>query len=205
MLYEIIQDVILPKVQALNSIERLAGLVKVVNRQFQNADGQLIRQSFPIAAHVSHRDCFSSGMYGSLCPDNSRVSVAFFREKSASYQQGQGRQQNILYRFQFSAWFNLQLLGISEPNVPFNLVWDIIRTVTGVHNHSAGPSAKVTCVSINQHSPQAVFGEYTFGQDDSLFMYPYAFVGIDFDANVSFDPSCLTLFTPGTPINCQIV
>ena len=209
MIYELIQDSILPKLQALNSIERLAGLTKTVNSEYKNGEGMTIRQSFPIAAHVSHQDCFNGGMYSSLCPDSSKISVAFFREKSATKRPVEGARKytSIPYQLQFCAWFNLVKLGISEPYVPFALTFDIINTVQGTYRSAPvlGVDTKIEYTAINQHTPRQVFGEYTFGQEDSLFMYPYCFLGIDFEAVVSFDPACLAPFTPSTPISCQII
>lgn len=209
MLYELIQNAVLPNLQALNSIERLGGLVKVVSSEYQDANGRIVRQSFPVAAGVSYADCFNGGMYQSLCPDSSKKSVAFFREKSATYRPGEGARgyTTVLYQVQFAAWFNLKLLGISEPFVPMALTWDIINAVTGKYDNApdTGITGSVTWKAINQHSPQSLFSEYTFGQDDSLFMYPYSFLGIDFEVSIGFDPKCLTPFTIESPINCQIV
>lgn len=81
MLYELIQNAVLPNLQSLNSIERLGGLVKVVSSEYQDANGRIVRQSFPIAAGVSYADCFNNGMYQSLCPDSSK-SRSLFSAKS---------------------------------------------------------------------------------------------------------------------------
>lgn len=205
MLHALIETEIKPKLQALNTIARLGGLVKNVSRTVEDGEGRQIRQSFPVSCNTSYADCWNGGRYQSLVPDSSVASVVYFEETACdvSADEPNRRLNTMRYGMRLCAWFNLALLGWDECNVPASIVNDMMNAVRGVY---MGPYDKcvseVKATSINQRTPQAVFGKYTFGAREDLFMYPYAFCAIDFDVRMEYPPACLPTFEPSTPITC---
>lgn len=206
MLNTIIDETLIPRLLTLGYMERLGGLTNNVTKTDTAQDGQIKRTSFPVSCTNSGQDCFATGKHLALVPDSSKKSVGFFVATSFNIDGETTHSRREVARFgaKFLVWFNLAKLGITDCYLPFSLSLNIAAALRGEFSHvpydGCGTYVKIT--GIQNSNARSAFGQYTFGENEMMFMYPYAFAAFDLDIKVSYPLGCLPEVVFDAPIDC---
>lgn len=209
MIHEIINDIVKPRLKDLSTIGTLGGLVNTVSRE-EPRDGQSpARLSYPVGCGVSGADCWANGRYLALCPDSSKFSVAFAEVLSPEIRNtDSSRRFDARWRVRWYFWANLAKMGQSGCGIPFPLLeqWRnaLAFEVSGVPYDGVLATGRVWA-ALTTDDPARVWGKWTFGQQQGLFMYPYAWCAIDVDISANYAPECIPAFEASSQIVCVTV
>jgi hypothetical protein len=206
MLNTIIDETLIPRLLTLGYMERLGGLTNNVTKTDTAQDGQIKRTSFPVSCTNSGQDCFATGKHLALVPDSSKKSVGFFVATSfrIESERTHSRRETARFGAKFLVWFNLGKLGITDCYLPFTITQNIATALRGEFTDKPYPGCQtiVTITSIQNSNARSAFGQYTFGENEMMFMYPYAFAAYDIDIKVDYPLGCLPELILDAPIDC---
>ena len=209
MIHEIIDTIAKPRLQALSTIGTLGGLVNTVTRDDQREGQSPVRLSYPVGCGVSSTDCWASNRYLALTPDSSKFSVAFAEVTSHSVQNTDSSRRFVaLWRVRWYFWANLAKMGQTGCGIPFPLLeqWRnaLAFEVSGVPYDGVLATGNVLA-ALTTEDPARVWGKWAFGQQQGLFMYPYAWCAIDVEISANYAPECIPAFEASPEIVCVTV
>lgn len=206
MLNAIIDNTLIPRLQSLAYLERLAGMTNNVTKVDTSQEGQITRTSFPISCSNSGQGCFDGGKHLALVPDSGKKSVGFFTSTSFTIDSDQTHSRREIARFgaKFLVWFNLGKLGITDCALPYAISLNIAAALRGDFDNAPyqGCQTIVKVTGIQTNNARAAFGQYTFGENEMSFIYPYAFAAFDLDIKTSYPLNCLPEVIFSAPIDC---
>lgn len=206
MINEIVEQIVKPRLAALSTIGTLGGLVNTVSREDQREGQAPVRQSYPVGCGVSSTDCWANGRYLALVPDSSKPSVAFAEVTSHFIANTDSPRRLVAqWRVRWYFWANLAKLGQGGCGIPFSLLeqWRNALAFEQSGTPYDGVFAQGTVLAaLTTDDPARVWGKWTFGQQQGLFMYPYAWCAIDVDISANYAPECIPAFEPSQPIDC---
>ena len=209
MIHEIIDTIVKPRLAALSTIGTLGGLVNTVTREDQREGQSPVRLAYPVGCGVSSTDCWAAGRYLALCPDSSKVSVAF-AEVTSHFIGNTETDRRFLanWRVRWYFWANLAKLGQTGCGIPFPLLeqWRnaLAFEVSAVPYDGVLAKGQVIA-AMSTDEPARIWGKWAFGQHLALFMYPYAWCAIDVDITANYAPQCIPAFEASSEIICVTV
>lgn len=206
MINDIIETVVKPRLEALSTIGVLGGLVNTVYRDEEREGLPSVRLSYPVGCGVSSTDCWRDKRYLALTPDNSKVSVAFAECVSQFFPAtDHPKRLAAAWRVKYYFWANLAEMGVSDCSIPFSILeeWRKALTFTGDGAPYSGVGLSSDVLSaISTEEASRVWGKWTFGQNQGLFMYPYAWCVFDLEVKANYHPDCIPAYTPTVAIKC---
>lgn len=206
---------ILPKLQQLDFVGNVSGLVVPITKQTVICDNEgretIVSDTFPVACSMTADDCFKNGKYELLLPDSRRNSIFFFEELSGAKLVDTGVKGNTL-KFTASVrllgWLNLQKLGIDDCG---KSGYFSIKTLCAIRGKCDLPSpftnswVNFELIKTVVKSP-SIFSKYTFSKNKlAVFMFPYDYFALDFKVTICVNKNCLDEITIGNPIECLVV
>ena len=206
MVQEFVKQAILPRVQLLAYFEKTAGIVTTAFRDVPGENGAAKQQVFPVSCDVTE-ECWQSGAYKDLAPDDSKKSIGYFElgGQRMSFNNPRRGRHGIVSIVRFVAWFNLNRLGVSGCDLPTEIMVDLWKAfnVDGLINSPyPGVSGSIKPVQVLAPDVRTIFGRYTYSDKSALFLAPYTFLAMDLEIALSFDEKCVPAFEPGAVINC---
>lgn len=191
------------RLESTEMVERLAGLVTPVSYE---------GRSYPIASDVDGAECFETGRYKDLIPNDKFKSVIYFEDRGGFRFLGFTQKYNMTEwegTVRLVAWLNLAKLGITDPAVTDRVLFTIADKLLeekGFHQITAtgwGDNAKlrVSIVGTAQRDSR-IFSPYSYSEMPKLLVYPYDFFAIDLRVTVMVGRSCFTSVVDGADINC---
>ena len=209
MIQEIIDTIVKPRLADLSTIGILGGLVNTVTREDPREGQGPVRLSYPVGCGVSGTDCWANGRYLALTPDNSKASVAFAEVTSHSIQNTDSSRRFVaLWRVRWYFWANLAHMGQTGCGIPFPLLeqWRNALSFEASGTPYDGVLARGNVLAaLTTDDPSRVWGKWTFGQQQGLFMYPYAWCAIDVEISANYAPECIPAFEASSKIVCVTV
>lgn len=202
----------------LDFTERLAGLVRPVRRRIDaNAPDKRYKQTrefiYPVAMDVTGTECWESGKYAELLPNDMYKSVLYFEQRGDMTLNAAGSSRaDKTKEFQLDVravcWVNLVKLGAT--NVEFTdrmalTLMDKILENQGVYtitdDNYNSLFLEVSLIRQPLRSP-AIFAGYVTESVSVNYMYPYDYFAIDFRVKAHIGPECYTAAVAGTEIDC---
>lgn len=192
MLY-LIEPSIGPKIQALPYIERYGGIAYPMTHNF----GSDSIKTFPVSMSLTASQCFEQGKYANLVPDDRYKSVAYLEGLSSPAQIGFRDAKKGVARISQSAklvvWLNLQKLGVTDQATVGLMALaavDAIQATYAIIYAGAHGRMEVMNATIRLDKNSA-FGSYSYTDKQALFMWPYAFFAVEFQAVIELPRKCL--------------
>ena len=209
MINDIIETIVTPRLAALDTIGILGGLVNTAYRDEEREGLSPVRLSYPVGCGVSGAECWQNKRYLALTPDSSKISVAFAELLSNYYPpSNHPRTLDTVWRVRYYFWANLAKMGVSDCSIPFAVLeqWRnaLMFQADGTPYDGVSTSGNVLS-ALTVEEPSRVWGKWSFGQNQGLFMYPYAWAAIDLDIKATYNPDCIPAYVPSIEIKCITV
>ena len=182
-------------------LDQYGYMAKVQVRKNQTGETTFTDIAYPVARNVSadFEEC-DDPPYTNLAPDRRYRSLMIVEAigdmaMTPNPQIPQRRGINFSQNIAVNVWVNLDKLAL-DPQNEGALAFDIIREWHGKKYKNVqmpitvGDTAisamyinkmVVRLVSEKEHTPEAVFGKYSFAKDQGLFMNPYGYFGMIFN------------------------
>lgn len=197
-------------ITGLNFIERYGGIVRPVTQVREGEEDRRYSDTFPVSRYVSVSDCFNSGMYRDLIPDESYKSVAYWEQRgNGDIRQGgpKGNQWQATQDMRFVCWLNFKKLGLTNYDATDQLELYLIERVHTQNGQTQSVSGYTFRTGITrfrpvERSPRVVFASYTYDEMEWAFSWPYGFFAVDFTIQAELAAGCITTPSLGTEITC---
>lgn len=198
----LIEQVLRTPIQALNWVEKYGGVVQPYTDKSKSP-----AQTYPIVAYNSDPACSETDVYSPITPNDAFKSVVYWEYnggyaidlRERSYIQG-------IERLRFVAWINPKKQGVT-PVYGLASVYavDFISQVAAI-NEATVSSIPVQVVTTRANVVQvdynAIFGQWSYGDKQHLFLRPFEWFAIDFEFLVTVPNACASLITLDDPIEC---
>lgn len=187
-------------------IDKYAGMSRVVSRDARSpksGDGKSVNsmETFPISWNTDVSKCWDNGDYMDLMPNDKYKSVVYWEDLSGLVKSGSvdmsGNRSLAKYdaNVRMIAWINSKKLGYTSGEEISELMQDAINKLNGMllKKVDAPVALRTMEVSLNgipMKDHRVIFGKYSYGQRDDLFMYPYDYFAIDWKIRVVMDGKC---------------
>lgn len=194
------------RLSGISWIDLNAGMSKAISRdQYveteSGAKAATVKESFPIAWNTDQNTCWQTGEYMDLMPNDKYKSVVYWEDLSGlqlkEIRSISGKRSLQWYeaRLRMVCWLNVKKMGYQSGEQISSLQLDVIKTLNGYEvNDITNPikikSMAVSLLDIPQKDSKNIFGKYTYGNRDDLFMYPYDYFAIDFKVIISLGGNC---------------
>jgi len=206
MVNEFVEDILLPRLNALHSVDRSAGIVRIATQKtISHTDGvSETFKTFPIHCGETPEQCFTEGRYKMLVPDDTKENVAFFEQISFTIDSTDARNVKATFNLKFLYWANLAKMGVTSCTPTSSLIFGIMAALEAraANVGNDGVTVQSTVTNINTYDYKLAFGRYDFGNTERFSLYPFGFAAFDIVCVANFNPRCIPAFTVGTPINC---
>lgn len=207
-------------ITGLPYVGRYGGIVKNATRTVQigmTDQGMPIfdLERFPVSCTVNGEDCFSSGRYLDLVPNDNFSSIFYLEEISGlNYDGVETRLRNKAFhkfssRLRLVGWLNLPKLGITDCNGSSLIVGGLMKLLNRQYANLDVPMPihQLEYRVLTQEPKQAnPFEKYTYGEEQMpLWMYPFDYFSLVIDVRTILHESCLEEFEPDVAIDCVVV
>ena len=201
MIEKIVSTIIYPELEDMTWVGQVGYMAIRQNRRQQAGDGSFVDYFYPAAPNVKVEDCQKPD-YHILVPDQNLRSLViieqigginYARMDNISMRQGQSFTAQIAIK----GWINYVMLAadprheywfINEINTLFNgyraknVNLNLISGDVVDPNHTIILSkVRMRYVGRMEQTPQAVFGQYNFANDQALFTHDYGYFGIIYE------------------------
>lgn len=206
------------KLSELPFLEVIGGIVQPIDKVEEKYDNNnnvvgYTSTTFPISCGMSN-DCFDSGRYMALVPDDSKRSVGYFEQIGGVKPIGTtGPKNNIVCyegRLRFVCWLNLQRLGLVD-NCTYAPQF-VINTICNIEggcrfDNSVFPESHFTVEVIEEPKRDAsIFKDYSYDRNRLQFLlFPFDYFAIDLRIKMYISKGCLEPIVLGEPIECNII
>lgn len=199
---------ITPRITSMPFIERWGGAVMPIEARssYIGPDEKEVQvmQSYPVSCSHAGGLCedggFEQGYYTKLLPDDAYMSVSYLESAGpVSFLEGPSHTLSIAGRAKFTAWLNMQRLGMLSCGQAEMLALYTAKVLDArpamvlaedVYQYQASVQAKVTGMDFD---PQRVFGRYSYAVNPRLFMHPYAAFALEMEFRAVVPANCLCL------------
>jgi len=205
----IIDEILTPRITALDWVDRYGGIVKTVNLEITGKNGLEVRR-YPVACDVTERDCSNDAIQQDLVPNDNYKSVVYWEEVTPMANSGfTGTKDFYTKKFKGVArivvWLNLAKLGIDNCKDGFLTIPSLEEALTIKGKNLPTPydgfQFWVQPLKMVKQDINTVFGKYDYNKLKNFYLYPYDFYAID----VAFEMNqCLAkggVYIPNAPID----
>lgn len=203
-----------PSISQLSFIHRYGGLAKIVTRKISGEDLMVnfMQESFPVSSNVTERECFEQGKYLMLCPDDRYYSVSWFEDVSGMQFSGFRNDKSHRHNYpkfqgqvRFVIWLNYPKLGLDSTENSTDVAMALMGAMNKEFFNLTDPynygHVKFT---VNTVEPQSrdPFDKYNFSEITGLKMYPYGYLSMILDINVTMTGNCYNDLNLSPEIDC---
>lgn len=206
----LIEQTLRSNILNLGFIGQYGGIAHAVNVPQEGQGGALVPRLFPVSCYLSAADCFETGKYNDLVPDDRYASVAYFEQRGGAGVTIDGprrREWKFSEEMRFVCWLNYSRLGLDDCKGSERFALAALDTIFGVHDvNTDGLTGRlnVTRARIAPREYQRIFGQYSYGDKQWAFFFPYDFFAVDFTAELTIGGGCVDDVDLGTPVACTI-
>lgn len=216
-------EVLRPDIIKLPFVERYGGLAYPVQKQMEgyDEDGNTsdLVQTFPISSDLYGENCFDTGRYRDLIPDDSVASIFFFEDQSglrkspSSSIASKRRVGRKIYQYhdyvgtvRLIGWLNLPKLGIDITEGGVQIVNSLMKFLNLEYKNIQDPfpihriKFNVTSQEVKSSS---IWDRYSFENVAELFLYPFDYFSLIVEVNATIMDGCIPDFIPQAEIDCQ--
>lgn len=207
----IIDNLLTPRITALDWVDRYGGIVRTVNLQVKGKGDKLEIKRYPVACDVTPKDCDNVKIQQDLVPNDAYKSVIYWEQVSPMANSGFTSTKDFYTKkFKGTArivvWLNLAKLGVDNCKDGFLTLPSLEEALTIKGNNLPAPydgfQFWVQPLKMVKQDINTVFGHYDYDKLKNYYLYPFDFYAID----VAFEMNqCLSkggVFTPLPPIDC---
>ena len=200
-----------PKLELLPFVDRYGGIVRTMNIISDGGSGSGTPKRYPVACDVTAADCNNRGIYQSLVPDDSKLSVIYWEEVIPMQNVGTAYDSDFYTKkFRGTArlvvWLNLNKLGIDNCKDAIKTLPSIEKIITRQGKLTTGlyegSIIKIQPKGFAKKDPKTIFGKYTYPINSQYYLYPFDYYAI----NVEFELwQCLSKggdFIMSQPVDC---
>lgn len=198
MLNEVINGPVNDAILSLNYLERVGGII--LPATVVNGDTVM---TYPIGSGFTSKPV--TNRYDEYVPNDKFASLSYWTLGPLEHNVRIGAKSPLSFiaPLKLSIWLNLKRLGVNQSGFPTDVIKDIFRIFESSKTFTDNSvSIRFSRPKILLSNPQAVFGQFDFAFNENMFLWPYAYAGFDFAAEIFLINSCSTGFEPGMPINC---
>jgi len=205
----LIEQTLKPLILDLGFVGQYGGLAIPVNIRDEGESG-IVSRIFPVSCYLSASDCFETGKYNDLVPDDRYASVAYFEQRGGSTVSTDGpkrREWLFTEEMRFVCWLNYARLGLDDCRGSERFAIAALSKFFGVNDVSVdGLEGRLNIrrARIVPKSHQEVFGRYSYGDKQWAFFFPYDFFAVDFTAELTIGGGCVQDVDLGTPVDCTV-
>lgn len=199
-----IGEIIKSKLADLSFIEKLAGVVKIMNTTAMDANNRSVRKSFPIACNMTYEDCSVKGMYMDLVPNSKVKSIVYLEDQGIRKLNNNGANKVYQATYLLVGWLNLKKLGITDCSGSGKAVANILR-VLDLKPFNSGIYLKIQIEDLGQNAASNnPFAKYTYDEDKTQYlMYPYDYFSIPLQVTFEINTStCIDDFPTNEELPC---
>ncbi len=199
MIY-LLEQVFRPAIQALNWVEKYAGVVTKYSDPKTN-------EVYPIVAYNSDPLCSETDAFTPITPDDGFKSVVYWEQNGATrIDSSERRHVTGTSTIRFVAWINPKKQGVVPAyglsSIYANDFVSRVSSVQGATVSNVSVTLLVTRASITEVDENAVFGQYSYAGKKHLFVQPFEFFAVDFEFTFVVPKNCASLITIDDPIEC---
>ncbi len=206
----LIEQALRAPIEALGFIGQYGGIVRAVTIPQEIGDGQYAGKTFPVSCYLSASDCFDSGKFMDLVPDERYASVAYFEQLGGASLAASGpnrREWAFEEQLRFVCWLNYPALGLDDCLGPERFALAFLAAVDGTRNFTVdGISGRldITRARLLPRDNMQVFGRYSYAGKQHVFFSPYDFFAVDLVAKATVNGACIQDVTLGIPVECTV-
>jgi hypothetical protein len=187
--------------------ERVGGLVMPV--QIRQEGGGIL--TVPISHDVDGAECWETGKYKDLLPNDRYKTVTFWEQRSDAapidngFYDSKKKFRYLSVDLRLVCWVNLKELGYTDLNVTDRIQATILEAVWNSNGQYLIDETdyKIRFEVMHQRTVNRQPGIFdAYSVDTSALMYPFDFFGIDFNVQYWYGVDCFTEVTAGTPVDC---
>ena len=198
-------DSLFPIVQSMGFVERYGGLVRIAKKAYPTDKG-FEYKTFPVSCSVSERECWESGKYADLIPNDKYKSIAYFEPAGNvkienTVVPGTNRKAIyvsipvdficwINYKISECSWYGFELLALKAFNTMSNAPLPF-----KVHGFKID-------IRMLASRDENIFSKYSYGDKLGLLLYPYDFFKIGLTISFFIDTKCFEEITFPEPVEC---
>lgn len=201
MIFEI-GNILIDKLNGLPFLDKYAGVVKTITIADPSAQGRNSIKKFPASCNLTLEECKSGNHYFDLCPDSSKKSVLFLKDRGARLVNRSGTISNWKVSYDLVCWLNLPLLGETTCSYSAFAIMGIIGKfpITPFNDGTVYQKINISAISQRTEDP---YKEYSFEEKVTQYlMYPYDYFVLSIEVEFSIDQRCLKTPESKTPLNC---
>jgi len=189
MLNEVINGPINDAILSLNYLERVGGII--LPATVVNGDTVM---TYPIGSGFASKPV--TNRYDEYVPNDKFASLSYWTLGPLEHNVRIGAKSPLSFiaPLKLSIWLNLKRLGINQSGFPTDVIKDIFRVFESSKTFTDNSvSIRFSRPKILLSNPQAVFGQFDFAFNENMFLWPYAYAGFDFAAEIFLIPARLVL------------
>lgn len=204
-------------ITGLPYVGKYGGIVNTATRLVQvgeDANGIPIykREAYPIACGVSAQQCWETGRYQDLIPDDSFRSIFYLEQiDGVRYDGIETLPGHTFHKFterlRLVGWLNLAKLGISDCAGSTAIELDLVKNLHLKLKAIEDPIKifKLECQVVNiEPKHKNPFEKYSYDEQAEMWLYPYDYVSLILEVRFSLHENCIDDFEPGVSIDCPL-
>ncbi len=189
--------ILLDKFSDASYLDRTSGVVQIVSKYFEVADGgPKYEKKIPYATSATLQDLAT--MAQAMIPNSAYKSCMYFEDQGILINGQRGPMINYVSRMRLVCWLNMiRVLGYYDSDHTAKIMGDVIGRLTGVQNFNADPFSRITVTigGIAQQNAQ-IFSDYSYDEREGQYlMPPYDFFAIDITVNFWMPAACLPVMS----------
>lgn len=220
-----------PTITSMTWVDRYAGLAMPVSRTKVISTGSTTggatgsttddggykqegKETFPIASDVDMKRCWETGDYQDLVPNSKYKSVIYWEDLTGLQEVNRRRISGGRHLVGMQAtlrmvcWLNMKKLGYESNDGTSKFQLDAMKTlmiddiVLDNQTNIKITYAKMRVVEILKRDHQLIFGQYSYGGQSDLFVYPWDFFALNVRLNVVMSNECAERLGAKGAIEC---
>jgi hypothetical protein len=194
-----IANIIKEKIQDLDFIDKIAGLVSATYSNVRDGD-KIEQKCFPVACCVTADDC-KVGAYNDLCPDSKYKTVIYFEDGGVKFVKSEGNFKYYTSDLNLICWINVAKILEDGCNIgttctlSAHIIAEIIRHLPEFAQHIdpfSHVKIEVTGQTVRSNS---IFSKYTYNEKQTQYlMYPYDYFSLDIKTDFAICMKSTTVY-----------
>lgn len=170
-----IADIIKTKIEDLDFVDKIAGLVSTVYMNIPDENGTKVQKAFPIACDVTAEDC-KQGAYNDLCPDSKYMTVIYFEDGGVEFRERKNKFICYTSRLKLVCWINVAkyLNECCNEGITCSASADIIKKILcalPTQPENIDPYVSVYPVVTSQAvRSNSIFSQYTYNEKQTQYL-----------------------------------
>jgi hypothetical protein len=202
---DLIEKAIRTAVLSTNVVEVWHGVVQRIEVEEQGSD-RAIRRVITLIGCNQPTDC-KPDKYVRATPDSSKYGIGYIEQRGSASVEYEAWGAIVRQPIRIVVWYNAARLGLStgcmDSSVALNLV-SCLRNVRDINADCMTKSigVEIQDVRVMPNSVGQIFFGLPYERNMSLYLHPYAFVGIDCNVVLHVPTGCLTPIQSPEIIDC---